>query len=380
MEILNQSDTFTCIMLALFVTAIVVQFSYYLFVYLRVVWHSEKQNIPEVDEAPSVSVIICARNEAESLILNLTSVLEQDYPSYEVIVVNNCSEDNTEQVLTEFKEKYPHLRSTIIKNNGSFLNGKKFATTVGIKAAQHEWLLFTDADCRPDSSRWIASMSMHFIDKKDMVLGYGGYMAQKGTLNKWIRYDTCFVALQYFGFAKIGRAYMGVGRNLAYRKSLFIEHNGFAAHAHILSGDDSLFVNQAATRKNVAVTYIREAHTRLTPKMTFREWIRQKRRHITVGRLYRNSQIFWLTLEPFSRALMWASFVTLLFFYPFWQYVVILFLVRMMIFMSVIWIATKRFNEQGILPHAILFDLIMPFVYFYVFLLNRISSKHNKWK
>ena len=379
MEILNQLDEFTCIILAVFATTTVIQLVYYLLVYSRAVWRNEKQNIPRVDETPPVSVIICARNEAESLGLNLTSVLEQDYPLFEVIVVNDCSEDDTEQVLMEFKQKYPHLRSTIIKKDGSFRNGKKFATTIGIKAAQHEWLLFTDADCRPDSPRWMASMSRHFLDKKDIVLGYGGYMVQKGYLNKWIRYDTCFTALQYFGFAKMGKAYMGVGRNLAYRKSLFFEHNGFSAHAHVLSDDDGLLVNQAATKRNVAVTCIREALVRSTPKGTFREWMWQKRRHITAGKFYKNRQIFWLTLEPFSLVLMWASFAVLMFFCPFWQFILIAFVVRMMIFMTVIGIAAKRFNEPGLLPHAVFFDLFVPFVYLYVFLLSRISSKHNKW-
>ena len=380
LRVIDQLDSIACIVLIIFALATVIQLAYYLFVYLRVVWHKERQNTPRADGMPPVSVIICARNEEENLAQNLASVLEQDYTSYEVVVVNDCSEDNTERVLAEFKQKYPHLRSTIIKKDGSFRNGKKFAATVGIKAAQHEWLLFTDADCRPDNVQWIASMSRHFIDKKAIVLGYGGYMTQKSYLNKWIRYDTCFIALQYFGFAKIGKAYMGVGRNLAYRKSLFYAHNGFAEHAHILSGDDDLFVNRAATRRNVAVTCIKDAHTRSVPKRTFKEWIWQKRRHVTTSRYYRISQILFLTLEPLSRVLMWASFCALMIFCPLWQYILIAFTVRMILFMSVMWGAVKKFNEQGILLHAIFFDMVMPFVYLYVFLSNRISSKHNKWK
>ena len=380
MNFLYQLDLFTCIILAIFTFAVVIQLMYYMIVYLRVVWCKESNNLSPVTETPPVSVIICARNEEENLVLNLPSILEQDYHSFEVIVVNDCSEDNTEQVLAEFKQKYPHLRSTIIKKDGSFRNGKKFAATVGVKAAQNEWLLFTDADCRPNSPKWITSMSRCFADKKSIVLGYGGYLVQKGFLNKWIRYDTCFIALQYFGFAKLRKAYMGVGRNLAYRKSLFFAHNGFAAHAHIPSGDDDLFVNQAATSKNVAMTYIREAHTRSIPKKTFREWIWQKSRHITTSKFYKGGQTFWLTLEPFSRVLMWASFCVLMFFCPFWLFVLIAFLIRMIIYMVVVGLATKRFDEPGILQHAIFFDLAVPFVYLYVFFFNKVSSKHNKWK
>jgi hypothetical protein len=283
-------------------------------------------------------------------------------------------------VLAEFKQKYPHLRSTIIKKDGSFRNNKKFAATMGVKAAQHEWLLFTEADCRPENARWIASMSRCFLDNKEIVLGYGGYLLKKSFLNKWIRYNTCFTALQYFGYAKLGKAYTGVGRNLAYRKSMFFAHNGFAEHAHVLSGDNDLLVNRAATRKNVAMTYIKDAHTRAIPDRTLRGWMWQKRWHFNTGKYYRKSQVFFLTLEPFSRVLMWASFCTLMFFCPFWEYILIAFLLRMILFLSVIGVAAKRFNEPGILQHAIFFDLVMPFVYFYVFLLNRIFSKHNKWK
>ena len=379
-KIIGQLDDFTCITLALFALALVIQLTYYLLVYLRVVWWKEGSDTPQANGMLPVSVIICARNEETNLALNLASVLEQDYPLFEVIVVNDCSEDNTEQVLMEFKQKYPHLRSTIIKNGGSFRNSRKFAATVGIKTAQHEWLLFTDACCRPESSLWVASMSRCFVDKKDIVLGYGGYLPQKGYLNKWIRYDTFFVALQYLGFAKMGKAYMGVGRNMAYRKSLFFAHNGFAKHAHILSGDDDLFVNQAATKRNVAATCVKDAHTRAIPQRTFSEWIWQKRRYITTRKYYRFSQLFWLMLEPFSRVLMWASFWLLVIFSPFWEYVLMVFLLRMILFMLVIGAAAKKLNEPGILKHAVVFDLVMPFIYFYVYLLNGVSSKHNKWK
>ncbi len=379
-EILSQLDHFTCVVLVIFLLAVTIQLLYYLVVYLRVVWHKEKQPVDGTNETPPVSVIICARNEEENLAANLVSVLEQDYPSFEVIVVNDCSEDDTEQVLAGFKQQYPHLRSTFIRMTGSFRNGKKFAATVGIKAAQHEWLLFTDADCKPESPHWITSMSRRFTSKKDIVLGYGGYIPQKGYLNKWIRYDTCFIALQYFGFAMAGMPYMGVGRNLAYRKSLFYAHNGFAAHAHILSGDDDLFVNQAATRKNVAATYIKDAHTRSIAKKTFREWVWQKSRHITTSKYYKSGQSFLLGLEPFSRVLLWMSFIALVAQGTLWQYVLIAFLVRLVVFFSIFGAATKRFNEKGILLHAIFFDLAMPFFYSYVFLLNRISSKQNKWK
>jgi len=379
-DIFKLVGNFSCIVLIIFALATMIQIGYYLFVFLRVVWRKEKPITSQMNKTPPVSVIICARNEEENLLRNLPAVLEQDYPSFEVIVVNDCSQDNTEQVLAEFKKKYPHLRSTIIKRDGSFVNSKKFAATVGVKAAQHEWLLFTDADCRPDGSQWIMYMSRHFDDHKSIVLGYGGFLQQKGYLNKWIRYDACFTAVQYLGFAAMGKAYTGVERNLAYRQSLFFTYNGFAVHAHIPSGDNDLFVNRSATKQNVAVTCIKDAHTRAIPKKSFVEWARQKRKNIAIGRYYKPSQIFWLSLEPFTRVLMWSSFVVLMFYFPFWEYVLMVLMFRMIIFFLVIRAVIKRLNESGILQHTLLFDLIAPFVHFYLYLLNRLFSKHYQWK
>jgi glycosyltransferase involved in cell wall biosynthesis len=379
-KILEQLDNFTCITLAFFVLALSVQLAYYLFVYLRVAWRRERPDVPQANEAPPVSVIICARNEEDNLLLNLPSVLEQDYPSFEVVVVNDCSEDHTEQILAEFKQKYPHLRSTIIKKDGKFVNGKKFAATMGVKASRHEWLLFTDADCRPESPQWIASMSRYFVSEKAIVLGYGGYLEQKGYLNRWIRYDACFSALQYFAFAIAGKAYKGVGRNLAYRRSLFYAHHGFAEHAHIPFGDDDLFVNQAATKRNVAVACMKDAHTRSASQKSFAEWLRQKRKHVITGKYYRKSRFFLLLLEPLSRVLMWASFVVLMLVCQIWVYVLAAFMLRMLVFATVFGAACKRLNERGVLQHAVFFDLVMPFVHLYLYLFNRIFSKQYPWK
>jgi cellulose synthase/poly-beta-1,6-N-acetylglucosamine synthase-like glycosyltransferase len=378
-DFIYQLDYFYRIILVVFLFAVIVQLAYYLFIYIRPLLRKEKKSKATI-EIPPVSVIICARNEQENLSQNLVSILTQDYPSYEVIVVNDCSEDDTEELLARLKGEYPRLRSTIIKKDASFVNGKKFAATLGVKAAKYEWLLFTDADCKPAGPQWISSMSKYFVDKKSIVLGYGGYINEKGFLNRWIKYDTCFIALQYFGFAMSGMPYMGVGRNMAYRKSLFYEHNGFAAHAHILSGDDDLFVNQAATKKNVAVNLSPDSYTYSVPKKTFREWVWQKSRHISTSKYYKPKHSFFLGLEPISRVLFWGVFAILMFQPLLWQYVLAIFLLRVIIFLIIFGIATRKFNVKGIMPFVVFFDLAMPFVYVYVFLLNRISSKQNKWK
>ena len=193
---------------------------YYLFFYLAVYLY--KTPATETKKQP-VSVIICARNEAENLRNFLPSVLEQDYPDYEVIVVNDCSEDNSYDVLGKFLMQYPHLKISTVNKDPKFTHNKKFAQFIGIKAAKNEILLFTDADCQPESDKWIEAMTSHFDDKITFVLGYGGYLNEKGLLNKYIRFDSMTIAMQYLGMAIQGIPYMGVGRNLAYRRSAIFQ-------------------------------------------------------------------------------------------------------------------------------------------------------------
>ncbi len=254
------------IVFVIFVVSILIQLLYYLVIYLRFILYKPK-NISRSSEP--VSVIICARNEAENLEQYLPVILTQDYPDYEVILVDDCSTDDTDMVMKRYLAKYPRLRTSVIKEDKKFSHGKKLAVTIGIKAAKYDRLLFIDADCKPESNQWLKLMTEQFSDKISIVLGYGGYFPIPGILNKYIRYDTMMIALQYFSFALCRIPYMGVGRNLAYKRSLFQKGKGFASHFHLASGDDDLFVNENATKSNTAIVCSQESHTRSAPKQSF---------------------------------------------------------------------------------------------------------------
>jgi biofilm PGA synthesis N-glycosyltransferase PgaC len=251
-----------------------------------------------------VSVIICARNEEANLRANLPLVLEQDYPDFEVIVVDDASTDGTADLLRDFRQQYPHLRTSSIKPNVHISKGKKLALTVGIKAARHEWILLTDADCRPAGRQWLSLMQRNFSGDTGIVLGYGGYRRRRGLLNLVIRYDAFFIALQYFGFALAGLPYMGVGRNLAYRREIFFRNKGFASHYDLASGDDDLFINEVARNEPVRIEIRAEAHTISDPKRSWRDWYYQKRRHLTTGPRYRPATKFLLGTACYQQYLL----------------------------------------------------------------------------
>lgn len=330
-----------------------IQLFYYLFFYLRF----NKKTKLNPNFTPPVSVVICARNEEENLKRFLPSVLTQNYPNYEVIVVNDASEDDSHWVLEDFSKIYPHLKISTIKKDEKFNHGKKLALTIGIKAASNEYLLFTDADCECVSSNWIRQMMSTYSEKTDIVLGYGGYFKTKGFLNKFIRFDTLFIAMQYMGFAKAHIPYMGVGRNLSYKKSLFFKNKGFANHAMLFSGDDDLFVNEHATSQNVAVNTL--AHTRSSAKTDYFSWIIQKKRHQSTFKLYKNKHKILLSLEPLSRWLFYLLIPVLLILdIRTLPIIVSIFILRLIFLIIAYYFSSKTLKEQDLLLFSPLFDML----------------------
>jgi glycosyltransferase involved in cell wall biosynthesis len=354
-----------------------IQLFYYLFFYLSV--YLRKPSESKGGKQP-VSIIICARNEAENLQNFLPSVLEQDYPDFEVILVNDCSEDNSYEVLGKFLKQYPRLKISTVNKDPKFTHNKKFAQFIGIKAAKNEILLFTDADCRPESDKWLEGMTSHFDKNINFVLGYGGYFKDKGLLNKYIRYDSLTIAMQYLGMAIRGVPYMGVGRNLAYRRSVFFGNKGFGLHNHVISGDDDLLVNTIATRKDTCVELRWETHTRSIPCSDLDEWINQKKRHLTTAPYYKFRDKFLLITEPATRILFYITFIVLISNLFLWPWLSAVFVLRLICQIIVLALTQKKLNEPGLLFYSLFFDIFSPLINSIIFFSNRRRrSGVNKW-
>ena len=371
-------NPFLLIVFSLFSLSGAIQIFYYFYYYLTIILYKH----PEVKSSKKpVSVIICARNESVNLSEYLPSVLKQEYPDYEVIVVNDCSEDNSYDILGDFLKQYPHLKISNVNKDSKFTHNKKFAQFIGIKAAKNDLLLFTDADCQPESDKWLETIVSRFEDHIDFVIGYGGYFKRKGLLNRYIRYDSMTIAMQYFGMAIRGVPYMGVGRNLAYRRSLFFNKKGFGSHNHVISGDDDLFVNSNADKKNTFVEFRKETHTRSVPAASFNEWVKQKKRHMITARYYKAGDKFRLFMEPFTRVLFYASLIILLSNLFLWQYILIIFGLRLIIQIIITTLAQKRLNEPGIEIFSLFFDIFSPVINGAIYFSNIFTRPgKNKWK
>ena len=338
---------------------------------------------PTADLPPanlSVSVIISARNEEKNLRENLPAILEQDYPDFEVIVVNDCSVDDSDLVLNEFKERYPHLKIVTKTEHVRFKTGKKFALTLGIKAAAHEHLLFTDADCVPASKNWVTYMAGQFSNPKtQIVLGYSPYFETKNLLNSLIRFETLKTAISYLSAALNNNAYMGIGRNLASTKTLFFSSKGFAAHMHVISGDDDLFVNQNATPYNTAIEINPDAFVLTSAKSNLIDLYRQKKRHMGVGGLYKGRHRRMLSFDALSGLLFYTLFILciILNIEPLW--VLGVFIMRWITQLVVYKNIFKKLAAAAQLWYLPLIDFVY-YVYISVFGLIGTLSRTKQWK
>lgn len=366
--------------LAVMIAATVVQLIYWVGFFSRLAWYRPEKELKKANHnQPSVSIIICARNEAENLTKNLDRFLNQKYRSFEIIVVNDASTDNTEKVLLDFQAKSSILR--IVNLHGSTPPGKKAALERGIQTARFDIVLLSDADCAPATDFWLATMAANFGLGFDIALGYSPYYAAPGLLNAFIRFETTFSAIHYLSFALAGFPYMGVGRNLAYRKSLFEQAGGFRSHRDVASGDDDLFVNAAAHRRNTTIVLQPAAFVYSEPKRSWQGYYHQKSRHLTTGRKYKVLHQVMLGGFSASHSLHYLGLFGVLLFLPdqapaaFFCYAVRIGVVAYLYSRILVLL-----NDRSLQPWIPVFDLVYLFYYFVFAPILFIGRNHKPWK
>lgn len=362
-----------------FIAVIGIQLIYYLLIFIRVYFiklaKSNSNSFP-------VSVLLCARNESKNLDSILPLLLNQDYDKFELVLINDGSYDDTLKKFENFKRKNEsthQIKIVDVVENENFWRNKKYALSLGIKAASHEHLLFIDADCEPLSNNWISEIIRNFKSETEIVLGYGAHNKIKHSLfNKLLRYETLYTAIQYFSYAKIGLPYMGVGRNLAYKRSLFFKSNGFAKHMHIKSGDDDLFVNQNATSKNIALAISPKSFTSSIPKKNFIQWIKQKRRHVSTSDQYKIVHKLLLGLSYLTQFLFWVMACILIISNYNFIFVSAAISIRILLQYIVIGLSANKFKENDLILWIPFFEIFLVCIQLYIFIKNKIS-KPTHW-
>lgn len=368
-----QTNPLGCGLLGIMLVVVIHQLYFYLRYIRKGAKVSPLASRENTQPLPGVSVIVCARNEETNLQDYLHTLLNQDYPTFEVIVVDDGSEDNTHTILEQYSQQSHRLYHTFVPYGARVISSKKLALTIGIKAAHYNYILLTDADCRPESRNWIREMVNGFNkEETEIVLGFGPYFEKKGVLNKLICYDTLFSGLQYMGMAKSGHPYMGVGRNLAYRKDTFFANKGFQGLLCERAGDDDLFVNKIATKNNTSVICNPDALTWSPPKRTWHEWLHQKRRHLGVSPHYRLQSKMRIAAEPFSRGLVYLFLIfCIAHSCSIGQWIIAaiavgLWLIRLLIQLIIINLATKRLHMRGVGIDIIFYDIALPLINLFI--------------
>ncbi|KAA6440980.1 glycosyltransferase [Dyadobacter flavalbus] len=287
-----------------------IQLFYYLFFFTRLAFYSKGANYGNT--RPGVTILVCALNELENLKQLIPLLDIQDYPEFEVIMLDDRSDDGSEQFIRENITKWKHIRYIRINDEFTHITPKKYALTVGMKQAKFPLVLMTDADCRPVSTHWITAMTSRVSESKDIVLGFSPYIKQKGLLNWFIRCETFYAAVQYLSFALAGFTYMGVGRNILYKKSVFFANKGFYRHKHVFGGDDDIFLNEVSTDSNTAISIEEDSFIYSEPKSTWKTWYRQKQRHLAVSKYYKMRNKILLGLLSGAHIAVWITGIAVL--------------------------------------------------------------------
>ncbi|MFT3908593.1 MAG: glycosyltransferase [Ferruginibacter sp.] len=354
-----------------------IQLFYFLFFFSRLSFYKAKPKAHS--QTHPVSVVICARDEAKNLVEYLPTVLAQEYhTTHEVVLVNDNSFDDSKYILEDFKRAHKQLQVVELTQETTGMPGKKFPLSIGIRTAKNEIVLLTDSDCAPASTHWIESMQNAYDDQTEIVLGYGSFKKNDDFLNKLIRWETFHSALQYFSYALAGVPYMGVGRNLSYKKTVFFRHKGFATHNNIPGGDDDLFVNTAANKKNTKINIDKDSFTISKPAATWKQWKTQKKRHYTTGKYYKPFHKFLLGLYALSHFLFYPLLIAACIFYN-WQYALIIFGGRLIIQAIVYWKCLQKLGEKDLFPLFLFFDLWM-FFYYFIFAPALVRKPKPTWK
>lgn len=360
-----------------FIGVVVVQLFYYLGIYSRFAFAKPQAATPK--RIP-ISVIVCAKNEADHVKQFVPLLAQQDYPDFEIVLIDDASSDETLDLFEDFEKQYSNIRLVKVANNEAFWGNKKFALTLGIKAARKEYLLFTDSDCYPVSKDWITQMSSQFTMNKTIILGYGAYEKIKNSfLNKIIRFDNVLHATQYFSWAKSGMPYTGEGRNLAYKKEEFFKVNGYINHMNVRSGEDALFINEAARKKNTTICYTPESFTLCEPKKTFKDWYMQKRRQAFTASFFKTSHKFWMRLFNLSQLLFIILAVALAILQYNWMLLVPVIVFRYIITWTTMGYSAAKLKEKDTVYWYPIIEIILIFTKLNVVFSNLIS-KPVHWK
>jgi cellulose synthase/poly-beta-1,6-N-acetylglucosamine synthase-like glycosyltransferase len=348
-----------------------------------------KSKIPialDSSKQEGVTVLVAAHNESGRLKHLIPVLFQQNYQNFDVLIVNDRSNDRTRRLLEDFSNIYPRLQIVTVDYTPDHLTSKKYALTLGIKASKNDIILLTEADCMPQSQDWIAKMTAPIRERnKIFSIGFSGYERKPGFLNSWIQFETILSAMFYLSFGIWKKPFTGIGKNLSYRRSFFMDAKAFKGFWKVIAGDDELFVNQHVNGKNSEIVLDPEAITISRPKTTFRDYLLQKKKHFQARKHYRKDSKIITGFYGLSHTLFWIGSLGLMVYFGIqqnWEQlltVLSITLLRSSLLLIVFSLARKKIQGIKGVINTFLHDL----VYLgYFWLIGSFSQlvKEIKWK
>lgn len=332
----------------------------------------KKKNTVNKEKQP-VSVVITAQNDAEFLKNNLKYFLEQNYPVYEVIVVDDCSDDETHTLIGQYMHKYPHLRTTSIKADSKFLHTRKLAINIGMKAAKYDIVLFSEGNCSPVSSNWIDVMQSAFKPETNVVVGYSKLKKENSFRGHLILFDRFIRNIRTLGFAIRRNAFRGDGSNVAYRKEAYFKNNCFAGNANTEVGYDALPVKELSDGKNIEVVIHPDAHIYVDYVDVKREWKHYKSLYFKSRRYYKSGLKVKLDTIPFVKFLLLTSFILLTVFFSNKLLIALVMGVYLLIRAVNVKLLANILNERFLFINSLYMELLVGVISFVQYLKARIG-------
>lgn len=372
-----QFDTVAIIFAIGLITLVLFQVLYYIIVYGRICFHKSPKE--ELEHFPSVSVVICAKDDAYNLERRLPFILEQQYPNFEVVVVNDASRDESEYVLRVLQEIYPNLNVVHLYENVNRFLGKKYPISIGIKSAKNEIILLTEADTQPCGYNWITEMVKGFEPKTQMVIGHSIYESKNTFISSLIQYEHQTSSMNYLGNAILKNPYMGTGKNLAFTKKMFFAVNGFIPQYNIPVGEDQVFVNKYAHSKNTKVVLTKDSISQTAPKEKYYEWMIQKKRNYRSLSFFKLKDKLTVSLMPITTVLLYSLIaISIIYKFP-WQYAVMALIIKYTIQIIIYFKTSRKLGTKQVAFLSPLYEIIfLPFNT--IIRISSLLTKRDKWK
>lgn len=337
-----------------------IELAYYYLIYARFSFQRKKPQ--KSFYQPPVSVVMVAKDAAGVLLKTLPKFLNQQYGDFEVVVVDDNSQDDTKLLILEYQQQYTNLKLVELDTAVTTIRGEKFALSMGIRCASHPFLLVTNPECAPSSTHWLEKMAGNFEGGKQIVLGYSTFEKKNNPFNRLLHFDNLLNAIQYFSLARIHSPYRGDAKNMGFTEQVFTQQRGFAKHNHISYGEEDIFISRAANKNNTGIEYTPDAVTILQRGALHHYWKDHKQGLYYTRRYNTFRNRFLLTSYAIINLLFYVALAFAIV-YSIGNILLIavtagIAAVRVISQYFVFGFAAKKLNEKQVIPGLILYDLL----------------------